>query len=91
MEVTSLPALSAQISFGFWRPRPPKPPPAPRKSQRYRLLKVDLKSGIRVSFRMARKEYNQLVCVAKRDEVTVSEVVRESLYDAHGIGELEES
>jgi hypothetical protein len=83
--------MTEQIGFAFWRPRPPKPPPAPRKSKRYRLLKVDLKSGIRVSFRMARKEYNQLVLAAKDDEVTVSEVVREALYDARGIGELEES
>jgi hypothetical protein len=81
--------MTEQIGFAFWRPRPPNPPPAPRKAKRYKLLARDLKSGIRVSFRLAKTEARQLVAVAKRDEISVSEVVRDALYEIHGIGELE--
>jgi hypothetical protein len=82
--------MTEQIGFSFWRPRPPKPPPAPRKAKRYKLLSRDLKSGIRVSFRIARVEYTQLVATAKREDMTVSEVCRDGLYETYGIGELEE-
>jgi hypothetical protein len=38
---------------------------------------------------LAKTEARQLVAVAKRDEISVSEVVRDALYEIHGIGELE--
>jgi predicted DNA-binding ribbon-helix-helix protein len=82
--------MTEQIAFGFWHPRHPKPSPAPARKRRiYKVISRDLKSGIRVSFRLARSEAVQLVQTAKREDMTVSELVRDSLYDRWGIGELE--
>lgn len=78
--------------LAFWRGRVVSlKPRTKRKSRRYRLADRDLKSGVRITFRIARVEYRQLVDVAKRDAMSLSEVVRDCLYEVHQIGELEEA
>jgi hypothetical protein len=92
-------ARSLCVQFGFedfgtervihLHPKPAKPKPTKRRV--YKFVSRDLKSGIRMSFRVARSEAMQLVAAAKREGITVSELLRDSIYETHRIGELEES
>jgi hypothetical protein len=78
--------------LAFWRGRVVSlKPRTKRKSRRYKLLDRNLKSGIRITFRIAPVEAKQLIAVARELEMSVSEVVRDALYDVHSIGELEET
>lgn len=54
-----------------------------------RLALRDIKDGVRVTIRLGPREAYELGRVAADAGETVSAVVRDSLYVAHGIGELE--
>lgn len=45
-------------------------------------------SGVVVRFRLCRSEYQHLLHVAHRDDVSLSEAIRDALYEHHGIGQL---
>jgi hypothetical protein len=76
--------------LAFWRDRVVSlKPRTVRRARRYKLLDRNLKSGIRITFRIAPVEAKQLIAVARRDEMSVSEVIRDALYEVHQIGELE--
>lgn len=83
--------LAYQAAFGFWRPRAVKPPPTKRRTRRYKLLDHNLRDGPRVTFRVAPSEAQQLVATAKELDMSVSELIRDALYEAHGIGELDDA
>ncbi len=44
--------------------------------------------GLVVNFRLSPLEYEQLVALAREEAATKSDVIREALYEWHGIGEL---
>jgi hypothetical protein len=79
-----------QLALWAVRIRVPPPKPPKRKPRRYRLLRPpDLKNGIRVTFRIGEKEAAQLVDCAKDYQWTISELVRDALYEQYRIGEFE--
>ena len=77
--------------LAFWRGRTVSlKPRTKRKSRRYRLLDRNLKSGIRITFRIAPVEAKQLAAKAREEGLSLSELVRDSLFEMHNIGELGE-
>lgn len=46
------------------------------------------RAGVVVRFRLLHSEYQHLLHVAHRDDVSLSEAIREALYEQHGIGQL---
>lgn len=83
---------SYQAGFSFHRHRYLTPEPAPkRRTRRYKLLDHNLRDGPRVTFRVAPSEAQQLVATAKELDMSVSELIRDALYEAHGIGELDDA
>jgi hypothetical protein len=44
--------------------------------------------GVTVTLRMTHREREELRQKARDDEITISELIRDSLYELHGIGEF---
>lgn len=54
-----------------------------------RRVKLDPRTEVRVSFRMSKAEKDAAIRVAEAEGSTLSELCRDALYEARGIGELE--
>lgn len=46
------------------------------------------RSGVVVRFRLHTADYQHLLRIALREEMSLSEAIRDALYEQHGIGEL---
>lgn len=85
------PPRLGQSAFPWFKPRAPKPEKPRKKPRRYRLLAKDLKDGPRVTFRCSPKEAEQMVAAMKERKIpTLSEFIRDCLYEAAAIGEFGE-
>lgn len=54
-----------------------------------RRVKLDPRTEVRVSFRMSAAEKLAAIHVAESEGITLSELCRDCMYEARGIGELE--
>ncbi len=90
-------AVAHQLGLWSWRSVPIwpahtcKPKPQTKRGCRRLLTPAVTKAGTRVTIRLGPKEAKQLGAVALENEMTLSEVLRDALYEVHGIGELEEA
>ena len=96
------PSIAVGLQLGLWPSRSvsiwasshtckPKPPPPQTKRGCRRLLTPAVtKAGTRVTIRLGPREAKALAEVALEQGMTLSEVLRDSLYEAYRIGELED-
>ncbi len=81
--------LWSHRTVAIWPSHTCKPKPLTKRGFRRLLTPAVTKAGTRVTIRLGPKEAKALGEIAAEDGVTLSEVLRDALYETYGIGELE--
>lgn len=92
------PSIAVSVQLGLWQHRTVpiwpahgcKPRPQTKRGFRRLLTPQVTKDGTRVTIRLGPKEAKELGQAAEEQGMTLSEVLRDALYEAYGIGELDE-
>lgn len=94
------PSVALGLQLGLWPSRAvsiwgphackPKVAQPSKRGCRRLLMPAVTKHGTRVTLRLGPKEAAALGAVALDEGMTLSEVIRDALYEQHGIGELDE-
>lgn len=86
------------LQLGLWRdyivaiwPPRQKPKTVRRRVGVHRLVAGNLKDGVRLTVRFSLSEARRLGEIAAEDGCTISDVIRDALYEQYGIGEFEDA